>query len=124
MAHSDGLVRETEDRYQRERIRYDWMLQSVQKFRIFFAGLVFTMLAFAIQFPVRSPEAGVWPVQVLGWLALLVCGLLALRDAGGLVTKYTADVFDGLSPWWRGCMWADFVAALLLLGLARVLEFV
>lgn len=122
MARSDGLDREAEDRYQRERIRYDWMLQSIQKFRVFFAGLVFAILAFSIQFPVVSGRDGVWVSQVIGWVALLFCGLLALKDAGGLVTKYTADVFDGLSSWWRGCMWGSFVLALLLLGLARVLD--
>jgi len=32
--------------------------------------------------------------------------MLALRDAGGFVAKYTQDVFEGLSPRMRRLMWA------------------
>src|SRR5205807_6582004 len=80
------------------RLRYQWMLDSVSKFRLFFAGLVFAMLSFSVQFSiVTANRAGKW-CQLAAWLLLLATGVLAVWDAGGFVAKHTQDKFDGLSP--------------------------
>jgi hypothetical protein len=105
----------------RERLRYQWMLDSVSKFRLFFAGLVFAMLSFSVQFSVGSPNRAVKWCQVAAWLLLLATGALSLRDAGGFVSKNTQDVFDGLRPKLRRIMWGCFLLALILLISARLL---
>jgi len=106
----------------RERLRYQWMLDSVAKFRLFFAGLVFAMLAFSVQFSIGTANRAVmWP-QVAAWFLLLATGLLAVRDAGGFVKKHTEDKFDGLSPAIRRSMWGGFIVALGLLMSARLLS--
>ena len=105
----------------RERLRYQWMLDSVSKFRLFFAGLVFALLAFSIQFSVGSSNRAVKWCQLAAWLLLLATGTLSLRDAGGFVAKNTQDVFDGLRPNLRRIMWGCFLLALVLLMSARLL---
>jgi hypothetical protein len=104
----------------RERLRYQWMLDSVSKYRLFFAGLVFATLSFSVQF--SSPTTSRAPkwVQFAAWVFLLITGVLALRDAGGLVSRVTEDVFEGLSPKWRKAMWVFFLSALALLMTARM----
>src|SRR5437764_1422520 len=85
-----------EDLRARGRLRYQWMLDSVSKFRLFFVGLVFAILSFSVQFSVPTTNRAAKWCQLAAWLLLLVTGTLSLRDAGGLVTKHTEDVFDGL----------------------------
>jgi hypothetical protein len=81
-----------------ERLRYQWMLDSVSKFRLFFAGLVFAMLSFSIQFAIVNSNRGAKWYQLAAWLLLLLTGMLALSEAGGFVVKHTEDVFEGLRP--------------------------
>ena len=111
-----------EDLLARDRIRYQWMLDSVSKFRLFFAGLVFAMLSFSVQFSIVTANRAVTRCQFAPWLLLLVTGALALRDAGGFVTKYTQDKFEGLSSVMRWLMWGCFVLALVLLMVVRLLS--
>ena len=106
----------------RDRLRYQSMLDSITKFRLFFAGLVFAMLSFSVQFSVVSANRAVKWCQLAAWLLLLATGVLALRDAGGLVTKNTEAVFDGLPPVVRGIMWGCFLVALVLLMSARLVS--
>jgi len=54
-----------EDLLVRDRIRYQWMLESVAKFRFFFAGLVFAMLSFSVQFAVQTTDRAARWCQVL-----------------------------------------------------------
>jgi len=111
--------RGADDRYRRDQILYEWQLNSLARFRLFFAGLVFAVLAFSIQFSVEAPETVVRWLQILGWLALLASGILALRDAGGFVGRYTEEAFGGLGPKTRWCMWGLFVVGIGFLGVAR-----
>lgn len=119
---SDADAKAREDLAARERIRYQWMLDSVSKFRFFFAGLVFAMLSFSIQFAIQTTDRVARWCQVLSWVLLALTGMCALRDAGGFVTKNTENVFDGLSPRMRQLMWISFVLAVILLGAARLVS--
>src|SRR5438046_2525450 len=97
------------------------MLDTVSKFRLFFVGLVFAILAFSVQFSVPTANRAAKWCQLVAWLLLLVTGMLSLRDAGGFVTKNTEVVFDGLPPGVRRFMWTCFLLALILLMSARFL---
>lgn len=123
MRGEDPLNDEKSDRYERERIRYQWMLANVARFRLFFTGLVFALLSFSVQFSVvpKSNASVVNCIQVSAWLLLIMVGFLALRDAGGFVAQHTEDSFNGLSRGWRIAMWGMFATSLLLLALARIL---
>jgi hypothetical protein len=118
----DRATRGQDDLMARDRLRYQWMLDSVSKFRLFFAGLVFATLSFSVQFSVASTNRVANWSQFVAWLLLLLTGVLSLRDAGGLVAKNTQDVFEGLSPALRRCMWACFLLAMILLMGARLLS--
>jgi hypothetical protein len=63
-------------------------------------------------------DSGSW---LLGRVFLLLTGMFALRDAGGLVTRNVEKVFDGLSPRARRVMWSCFILGVVLLALARLL---
>lgn len=116
----DRDVTAGEDFKARERIRYQWMLDGLSKFRLFFAGLVFAMLSFSVQFAVQTTDRTARWCQVLAWAFFGLTGLLALRDAGGFVVRYTEHVFEGLSPRTRWLMWACFVLGVVLLAATRV----
>jgi len=117
----DKAAKGQEEVTARDRLRYQWMLDSVSKFRMFFAGLVFAMLSFSVQFSVVSANRAVKGCQLAAWLLLLATGVLSLRDAGGLVAKNTENVFDGLTSGVRRIMWGCFLVALILLMSARIL---
>ena len=82
-----------DDRVARDRIRYQWMLDSVSKFRLLFVGLVFAILSFSVQFSVAIANRAAKGCQLAAWILLLLTGMLSLRDAGGFVAKNTDDVF-------------------------------
>lgn len=123
MPNNDPLAAARDDRLERDRIHYEWMLASVARFKLFFAGLVFAILSFSIQFAIvpESNTSIVNATHVAAWLLLITVGCLALRDAGGFVSRYTENSFNGLTSPCRIAMWGMFVAALLLLALARIL---
>lgn len=53
----------------RDRIRYQWMLEGVSKFRLFFAGLVFAMLSFSVQFAIQTTDRAARWCEALAWLS-------------------------------------------------------
>src|SRR5712692_9757797 len=112
----DAEARAREDLATQERIRYQWMLDGISKFRFFFAGLVFAVLSFSVQFAAQTKYRPARWCQALAWAFLVLSGMLALRDAGGFVAKYTQDVLEGLSPCMRRFMWAFFLLGVLLLA--------
>jgi hypothetical protein len=67
----------------RERIRYQWMLDSVSKFRFFFAGLVFAMLSFSVQFAIYTTDRVARWCQALSWALLAVTGMLSFATQEG-----------------------------------------
>ena len=103
-------------------IRFQAMLEGIVKFRLFFTGLVFAILAFSVQFSVHSSNPWVKWLQASSWVLLIITGILALRDAGGFKTKYTENVFQGLSEKNRRRMWAFFLLAIVLLALSRFIS--
>ena len=46
--------------------------------------------------------------------------MLALRDAGGFVAKYTQDVSEGLSPTIRRFMWVCFLLGLITKDMSSI----
>ena len=103
-------------------IRHQVMLEGIVKFRLFFVGLVFAVLAFSVQFSVHSSNLWVKLLQGFSWLLLIITGILALVDTGGFVTKYTEKVFEGLGAKGRWAMWAFFLLAIVLLGISRFIS--
>lgn len=104
----------------REQARYEIMLGALYRFRLFFAGLVFTVLSFAVQFQVESTVIYIKVMEVAAWTALGGVGMFALRDCGGLASTATEKVVEGLSRKHRQLMWALFVLSLALLAGVRV----
>ncbi len=125
MPNNDPLAALRDDRLNRDRIHYEWMLASIARFRLFFAGLVFAILSFSIQFAMvpKANASLVNTIHVIAWLLLIAVGFLALRDAGGFVSKHTEETFNGLSSCWRKAMWGMFAIALLLLISGRILGY-
>ena len=121
MQRGDAPDRNADDMFQRERIRYQWMLESVQKFKFFFAGLVFAILSFSVQFSITPANCTIKWSQATGWACLLITGVLALKDTGGFVKIYNEKSFDGLGSNWRVLMWVLFVAAMFLLIITRII---
>ncbi len=103
-------------------IRHHAMLEAITKFRLFFAGLVFAILAFSVQFSVHSSNPLAKWFQASSWVFLIITGIFALRDAGGFVTKYTEKVFEGLSIKNRQRMWAFFLLSIVLLAISRFIS--
>lgn len=104
------------------RIRHQVMLEGIFRFRLFFAGLVFAILAFSVQFSVHSSDPWVKWLQASSWGLLLITGILALRDAGGFVTKYPENILKGLDAKNRWLMWVFFLLAIVLLALSRFIS--
>jgi hypothetical protein len=121
-AMAEGLQLEAEQRAALERVHREWQLQSILKFRLFFAGLVFAILAFSIQVPIKTappPSVG-WTLQVAAWASLLISGMLALRDAGGFVSALTEAAITGLQRRGRAAMYVLFSLGMMCLAAARI----
>jgi hypothetical protein len=103
----------------RERLGDAWVLERATKFRTFFAGLVFALLSFSVQFSVQTSTRRDW-CQFLAWTLLLITGCLALRDAGGFTTRDSDIRFEGLRPGMRRIMWMCFLVGVVLLVVMKI----
>jgi|AntRauTorcE11898_2_1112593.scaffolds.fasta_scaffold04719_6 hypothetical protein len=116
---NDSLSKGHDHILESERIHYSWMLNSIQRFRLFFCGLVFAVLSFSLQVGFDALPTSARVLYTCAWTSLLGAGVLALREAGGFRTKDTEESFEGMSPRWRKAMWALFLAGIALLGGAK-----
>ncbi len=99
-----------------ERVRAVW------RFHFFFAGLVFAILSFAIQFPVSSINLWIKLAESLSWVTIGFSGLLALRQIGGFAPADSPRYLKDLSPNWRKVMWAAFLVGIALLLIAKITD--
>jgi hypothetical protein len=93
-------------------------VESAARFRFFFTGLVFAILSFAIQFPIKSTLAVLKVTEALSWVLLAIAGALALVDIGGFSTQ--PDATHRLTPRFRRYMWLLFAAAVVLLLFSKI----
>ena len=105
-----------------EKTRYRVMLESIYKFQQFFVGFVFAILSFSMQFPTKATTLWVRLPEVSAWLLLAATGYFALKDCGGFASKLTDKVVEGLEPSHRARMWIFFMAAVILLLIARIVD--
>ena len=112
----------TKDVLERDRIRYQWMLDSLFKFRLFFTALVFTILSFSIQFQVNTNDRLIIAFEIGAWILLGITGYFSLKDCGGFSSKITEQSFEGLSQKQRKAMWACFFGGLVLLMVAKSVD--
>ena len=105
-----------------EKNRHRVMLESVYKFRFFFVGLIFAILSFSLQFPVKTQNPYVIAIEIFSWILLVISGFFALKDCGGFASKLTGEVLDGLVPFQRRAMWLSFFTAMVLMLAAKILD--
>ena len=98
------------------------------KFRFFFSALIFAILSFAIQYPIKSTcnllklaEVISWFILILsGYFSLVVCGRFPIRIISGTAKKLN----ELLSKQWTDeiLMWRLFYFSLFLLLLVKGLD--
>ncbi len=91
--------------------------KAFYRYRLFFCSLVFAILSFAIQFSVKSDCNLLRVLEGCGWIFLLLCGFLSIRELGGFRLK---NIYIGLSPKWQFAKYALFVVAMLLLIISKL----
>lgn len=101
-----------------EKNRQRIVLESAAKFRFFFVGLVFAILSFAIQFPVKSYELWLKLAEASSWGLIAVTGILALADIGGFSPSPEPNL--SLTKFARGAMWLCFLLGVVLLLTAKI----
>ena len=110
-----------DDIKENEKIRYRIMLESVYKFRFFVVGLIFAILSFAMQFPVKINHLYFFKLFEIGaWILLVIAGFYAIRDCGGFAKKMTEKVVEGLEPRQRSIMWKCFFLAIVFLLIVNI----
>jgi hypothetical protein len=115
------------DKFVRE-ARKDWDLERVRniyKFDFFFTGLMFAIVSFAMQFPVRSACLILRVAESFSWIIFLATGICALYVCGGFVTRHTDPVLkkrDERLPMVRFWMWLFFIIAFVVLAAVKVID--
>ncbi len=94
-------------------------VEAASKFRFFFVGLVFAMLSFAIQFPMKAGALMLKVVESSSWALLAISGLLALADIGGFSAQDCGGTRLSISA--RRFMWLFFLLAVALLLTSKIL---
>lgn len=122
MSRNDSLTRSEEAQYNLEQSRYEWHLSSIQRFRLFFSGLVFAILSFSLKVDFSCLAVFTKIIYSFSWMSLLICGLLSIRECGGFQSQFSVNSFDGLSKSFKNVMWYSFIISLTLLVVAKWLE--
>jgi ABC-type transport system involved in cytochrome c biogenesis permease component len=94
-------------------------VQFLKRFYFFFTGLVFAVLSFAIQYPVKTTNLFISIGEAISWVLLAIAGFLALREIGAFHLKDTKKALESLKERQRWCMWASFIAGVGLLLAAK-----
>ena len=94
------------------------LAESAMKFRYFFVGLVFAILSFAIQYPIKTSVLGLKFTEATSWGFIAITGLFALIDVGGF--SLSAEPSGGLTRLCRGLMWACFLIGIVLLLASKI----
>ena len=94
------------------------VLESAAKFRFFFVGLVFAILSFAIQFPLKSTEFCLKLAETSSWGLIATTGLLAIADIGGF--SLSSEPNSSLPKFARGAMWVCFLFGVVLLLASKI----
>ena len=64
-------------------------VRNIYKFDFFFAGLVFAIVSFAMQFPIKSACLALRIAESISWVLFLVVGICALYVCGGFIIRHT-----------------------------------
>jgi hypothetical protein len=103
---------------EREKTNHRVSVESAVKFKFFFVGLVFAILSFAIQFPLKSTYPALKISEASSWGLMAITGILALVEIGGFSVSETST--NGLTRWGRVAMWGCFLLGLLLLLASKI----
>ena len=103
---------------EQEKNRQRVILESAAKFRFFFVGLVFAILSFAIQFPIKSEEFYLKLTEASSWGLIATTGLLALADIGGF--SLSSEPNSSLTKLARGAMWVCFLLGVVFLLASKI----
>lgn len=88
--------------------------EAYYKFHLYFTALMFTMLSFALQFPIETKQICINILQATSWCFLLIASLISLYRIKREVELLNAH--DCLS-----CItWCMFILALILQIVARI----
>ena len=109
-------VRRAETEVHLEKVR------SIYKFHFFFAGLVFAILSFAIQFPVKGDTVWIKIIEAISWTTIGLTGILALKQIGGFSLEDTIEYHQGLKKNWRILMWTLFLCGIILLLFSKIVS--
>lgn len=114
-----------EDELAKEGIRQDTevhleKVRAVYKFHFFFTGLIFAILSFAIQYPVKNSFVWIKIIESISWILLSMTCLLSLKNIGGFSLEDTNRYHKGLNKEWRKLMWVFFCAGIVLLLAAKI----
>lgn len=98
-------------------------VRSNYRFNFFFSGLVFAILSFAIQFPVKGDTVWIKIIEAVSWIVIGLTGILALKQMGGFSLKNATATRSGLSRNWQFTMWTLFLYDVSLLLLSKIVNF-
>jgi len=96
--------------------------KAIHKFKFFFAGLVFAVLSFVIQFPVKTNHFWIKVLESSSWVLFGSVALLALRNIGGFSLEDTnkGAYRTGLAKTWMFIMWLLFFFGVTAILVAKI----
>lgn len=106
----------------------EWALERVRnlyKFDFFFTGLVFAVLSFAMQFPVKSSCLYLVVAEGISWVLFVLVGMCALYLCGGFLIRHTHSELEQRQehqPKIRFLMWVLFVIAIGVLVFVKIVN--
>ncbi len=113
-----------------KRAEIEWdleRLRNIYKFDFFFAGLVFAIFSFAVQFPIKSYCIYLRIAEGISWVLFLAVGICALYVCGGFLTKHTLRTLEKRNeylPKIRSWMWKFFVGAVGILTIVKIIDLI